>query len=139
MIVSILFDRLSLMHYMTKKKRLSSEEKIINSLNELPNPLEDRKHRILIYFTNNRARSNETRFEHISLERHILKERDIKRIREKINQSILKKDPERKDTYNIYIKRNNYNDEYIKISLELNFRFSNKGIVKTIFITKNKK
>ena len=124
---------------MTKKKHLSYEEKIINALNEIPNPLEDKKHRILIYFINNRARSNETRFEHISLKRHILVVSDIKRIKEHINQSILKKDPERKDTYNIYIKRNNYSKEYIKISLELNFKKSNKATVKTIFIANNKK
>lgn len=124
---------------MAKRKTLSYEEKMINALIKLPNPLEDKKHRINIYFVDNRARSNESRFEHISLLRHDLLPSDIRRIAEQINKSILKKDSERKDTYNLYITRNNYGKEYIKISLELNFKESNNAIVKTIFITKNMK
>ena len=124
---------------MTKRKGLSYEERMINALMKLPNPLEDKKHRIFVYFIDNRARSNETRFEHISLLRHDLIPNDIRRIASQINKSTLKKDSERKDTYNLYIVRNNYGKEYIKISLELNFDKSNNAIVKTIFITKNMK
>ena len=121
---------------MTKKKHLSYEEKIINALNEIPNPLEDKKHRIFIKIENDRARSNESRFEHIISSRHELQQSDIKRIPKKIGTSELKKDKERTDTYNLYIKRNNYGDDYIKISLEIDFKKSNVGIVKTIFITR---
>ena len=62
---------------------------------------------------------------------------DFRRIVQHINESTLKKDIERKDTYNLYIKRNNYGNEYIKISLEIDYTKSNEAIVKTIFITKN--
>ena len=124
---------------MTKKKTLTKEELIIKALRELPVPLKDNKHRIVIFFNDDRARSNETRFDHIALERHKLHPRDIKRIAQKINESTIEKDKERKDTYNLYIRRNNYGEEYIKISLSLNFDKSNETTVKTIFITKNKK
>ena len=93
----------------------------------------------MIYFVNNRVRSNESRFEHISLSRHDLNTSDLKRIVEHINESTLKKDPERRDTYNLYIKRNNYGFDYIKISLEIDFTKSNKATVKTMFITRNVK
>ena len=124
---------------MAKTKNLTREEKLIEALNKLPNLLEDKKHRILIFFTNSHARSNQKRFDHISVLRHDLLPGDIRRIVKQINKSILKKDVERKDTYNLYIERNNYKKEYIKISLELNFKESNKAQVKTIFITKNMK
>lgn len=124
---------------MTKRKGLSNEEKLINALKKIPNPLEDKKHRICICFVNNRARSNESRFEHISMMRHDLRASDIEKISRHINTSIMKKDLERKETFNLYIKRNNYGNEYIKISLELDFAKSNKAVVKTIFITTNMK
>ena len=124
---------------MAKRKKLSYEEKMINALKKLPDPLEDKKHRILIHFIDNRARSNETRFEHISALRHDLQPSDIRRIGQKINDSIMKRDSERNDTFNLYIKRNNYSNEFIKISLELDFKESNNATVKTVFITKNLK
>jgi len=124
---------------MKKKKGLSKEERLVKALRELPNPLEDKKHRILIIFDDNRARSNQSRFDHITLERHRLEPNDIKRIPRKIKESEMEKDKERKDTYNLYIKRNNYSNEFIKISLKMDFKESNKAIVKTIFITNNYK
>ena len=122
---------------MTKKKGLSYEEKLINALKSLPNPIKDTKHGILIKFEDDRARSNESRFDHISLMRHDLHLSDIRKVIQHINESIIKKDLERNNTYNLYIKRNNFGVEYIKISLELDFKVSNKATVKTMFITKN--
>ena len=102
---------------MARKKSLTHEEKIIKALNTLPDVLEDNKHRIKIKFINDQARSNETRFEHISLARHQLTPNDIKRIQKEISNSELRIDDARTKTYSIYIKRNNFNDEYIKISI----------------------
>ena len=124
---------------MAKKQILTYEQKIFNALDSLPNPLEDKKHRIFIVFDNRRARSNEDRYEHIASFRHELTTHDIKRIPKRLKTSILKKDLERKNTYNLYIERNSFSGEYIKISMNLNFKESNKAIVKTIFITKNLK
>ena len=121
------------------KKRLTHDQQLTNALRQLPNPLIDKKHRIVIYSIDDRARSNQSRFEHIIEARHGLEPGDIKRIPEKINKSILKQDPDRTDTYNLFIKRNTYSDEYIQISLLLDFRESNKAFIKTIFITNNLK
>ena len=120
---------------MAKKKGLSYEQKMINALNKLPNSLHDYRHNIDIYFVNNRARSNQSRFEHIIAYNHGLMPSDIERVARYINTSKLKKDPNRKSTYNLFVKRNSYNNEFIKISIN----FENKSVrcatVKTIFIT----
>ena len=124
---------------MAKKKNLTYEEKMINALNTLPTPIEDKRHGISILIVDDKARSNESRFEHIIDPRHELQPSDIKRIPHGIKTSLLKKDKERSNTYNIYIPRNRYSKEYIKISVEINFKKSNEAKVKTIFITKNMK
>ena len=121
---------------MAKRKGLSYEEKMINALRKLPCPLEDKRHGLKIYFVDNRARSNESRFEHISKRRHGLKPSDIKRIASYIKTCIFKKDVDRTNTYSIYVKRNNYDDNYIKISIEINTNEPSIAVVKTIFITK---
>ncbi len=121
---------------MAKRKGINYEQKLIYALKKLPNPLEDKKHNIYIFFLDTRARSNQSRFEHIIDSRHSLTVRDIERIKRMINQSKLKKDPERKETFNLFIKRNTYNDDYIKISLKYDEKKERKAYVKTIFITR---
>ncbi len=121
---------------MSKKKKLTPDEKVRKALEELPCPIIDTKHGIKIYCVNDRARSNQSRIEHIVLERHSLMPSDIERIPKYINESELIMDKERKYTFNLYIKRNNYSNEYIKMSLNLDFSVSNKAKIKTIFITK---
>lgn len=122
---------------MAKRKGLSYEQKLINALKKLPNPLEDKRHNIMIYFDDNRARSNQGRFEHIVNLRHGLKPSDIQRIPRYIKTCIFKKESGRSDTYNIYIKRNSFNDEYIKVSMEIKSDNPKVATVKTIFITRN--
>lgn len=124
---------------MSKKKGLTHEQKIIDALEKLPNPIEDKRHDIFIRFKNNKARSNETRFEHIALSRHELRPNDVKRIPKRIKIAIFKKDSGRTGTFNVYIKRNNYNEEYIKISVQIEPNNPHEAVVKTIFITKNVK
>ena len=124
---------------MAKRKGLTYEEKLIKALKELPNPIEDKRHGIVIVFENNRARSNQSRFEHIALYRHELQPSDIKHIPTGIKTSTFRKDKERSNTYNLYIRRNSYSDDYIKISLEIDYPKTNEGIVKTIYIIKNLK
>ena len=121
------------------KKRLSHQEKVLNALRSLPVPLVDKKHGIEIYFLDSRARSNQTRFEHIGVKHHGLTAKDIHRIPKKLKDSELRIDKRLKDTYNLFIKRNKYSNEYIKIGLDLNFAISNKAKVKTIMIKKNSK
>lgn len=121
---------------MAKRKSLSYEEKMINALRKLPSPLIDERHNLKIYFDDNRARSNESRFKHIVNPRHGLLASDIERISRYIKVSKLKKDQERKETFNLFIKRNGFNDEYIKISLRIGNNDPREAVVKTIFITK---
>lgn len=123
-------------HGMSRRRGLSYEQKLISALEKLPSPLEDKKHNIEIYFEDNRARSNQSRFEHIVDQRHGLRPSDINRIIRYINESKLKKDHERKDTFNLYIKRNSYSNEYIKLSLKVDGEVPKNVVVKTIFITK---
>ena len=47
---------------MSKTKGLSYEEKLIDALSKLPNPLEDKRHGIVIVFENDRARSNQREY-----------------------------------------------------------------------------
>lgn len=124
---------------MSKKKKLSYEEKMLEALKSLPNPIEDKRHNIDIYFNDDRARSNESRFEHVIEKRHELLPSDIKRIPNNIKKAIFKIDKERKDSYNYYIRRNRNGDEFIKISVRINPETPKTAIVKTIFVTKNLK
>ena len=121
---------------MAKRKGLSYEEKLINALKKLPNPLVDKRHNLKIYFDDNRARSNESRFKHIVNQRHGLWPNDIDRISKYIQTCIFKRDMERSKTYNIYIKRNSISDEYIKISVRIEPNEPDVAIVKTMFITR---
>ena len=120
-----------------EEKSISYEQKLINVLKKLPSPLEDKRHNLVIYFNNDRARSNQSRFEHIVSVKHGLKPGDIERIPRYIKTCIFKRDIERNNTYSIYIKRNSYNEEYIKLSIEIRSETPNKAVVKTIFITTN--
>lgn len=74
---------------MARKKRLSYEEKMVKALRSIPNPIEDKRHGIFIYFIDERARSNESRFEHIIEKRHELLPSDIKRIPKCIKKPFL--------------------------------------------------
>lgn len=124
---------------MSKKKGLTYNEKMIAAISSLPNPLEDKRHAIYIYFENDRYRSNQNRLDHIVEYRHGLKPSDIEQIPKRIKNSTLKKDKERKNTYNLYIRRKTVKKEFIKISLEIDFEKDNSAKVKTIYITKNLK
>lgn len=121
---------------MAKKSGVTYEQKLIAALKKLPNPLIDVKHNIKIYFKDNRARSNQSRFDHIVDPRHGLRPSDIERIPRYLKTGIFRRDLERKRTYNIYLRRNNTREEYIKIVVEMKRHELNIAIVKTIYISK---
>ena len=122
---------------MANKKYQTYAEKMEEALKQLPKPIVDKRHNIFIYLENDRARTNQTRVQHIIDARHDLCPRDILNIPRKIKKCIFKKDTERNDTYNVYIKRANNSDEYIKISLKIKEESPRRASIKTIFITKN--
>ena len=121
---------------MAKRKGLTYEQKLIDALEKLPNPLIDKRHNLKIYFVDNRARSNQSRFEHIVNQRHGLRPSDLERITRYIKKCIFKRDPDRVETYNIYVRRRNYSEEYIKICVRIDPSNPEIAIVKTIFITR---
>ena len=87
---------------MTKKTNGKYDLKLIEALKKLPSQIEDKKHGFIIVVRNDRARSNETRFEHIAKKNHQLKVRDIELIPEGINKyAKFSKSLELKDTYSI--------------------------------------
>ena len=61
-------------HNMARKKKLTYEQRMLAELQKLPNPIDDKRHELSIYFVNERARSNQTRFAHIIEARHELKQ-----------------------------------------------------------------
>jgi len=121
---------------MSKKKGLTYEEIMIAATRGLPNLLEDKKHAIFIFFDTDRYRGDQNKLENIAEYRHGLKPSDFKKIVKRINSSTLKKDKERKNTYNLYIRRKTVGREFIKISLEIDFEEENTAKVKTIYMTK---
>jgi len=121
---------------MAKRKGLTYEQKLIDALEKLPNPLIDKRHNLKIYFSDDRARSNQSRFEHIANQRHGLRPSDFERIVRYIKRCIFKKDLERTETYGIYIRRNSISEEYIKISVKISPNEPEIAIVKTIYITR---
>ena len=124
---------------MAKKNGLSYETKMTNALKNLPNPLEDLRHNLLLYFIDNRARSNETRYEHIIKSSHGLLPKDIKYIPEGIRKAKLRKDKLRKWTYEYIFERKGNKKEFIRICIRLDKNDMYIATVKTIFVSKNDK
>jgi hypothetical protein len=85
---------------------------------------------------NDRARSNQTRFEHIARRFHDLTVKDIEMIPKAIvTIATLKMEKGRRDTLNYYIRRKGQKKEYIKICLRVLDWDSRSAVVKTILTT----
>ena len=119
-------------------KRIPSHydpSKLIEAINKWPNPMFDKKHGFYIY-VEGRARSNQTRVEHIVEYSHDLKARDLELIPESIkNYFAYKKDRFYKDTYNYYFKRKGEDKGLIKMSIQIDGSDPTHAWVKTIYIT----
>ena len=61
-----------------RKPRIYNPVHLVEAIEKWPNPIYDKKHGYYIYVNDNRARSNETRTEHIVEYGHDLKARDLK-------------------------------------------------------------
>ena len=118
-----------------KKPRIYNPKPLITAIRKWPNPIVDKKHGYDIY-VEGRARSNQTREEHIVKYGHDLKVRDIELVPEGIkNYFDYKKDPIYKDTYNYYLIRKGKDKGFVKISIQIDGKNRNHAWVKTIFIT----
>ena len=118
-----------------RKPKNYNPTKLLDALRKLPNPMHDKKHDLMIYIEG-RARSNQSREEHIVDYSHDLKVRDILAIREGINKYFdYRKDPIYKDTFNYYIVRKGMDRGFIKVSIQIDSRNKKRAWIKTIFIT----
>lgn len=109
--------------------------KLIEAISKWPNPMFDKKHNLYIY-VEGRARSNQTRVDHIVDYSHDLKARDLELIPEGIKTYFsYKKDPIYKDTFNYYFFRKGKDKGFIKMSIQIDANNKNRAWVKTIFIT----
>ena len=118
-----------------KKPKIINPVHLIEAIEKWPNPIYDKKHDYYIYLEG-RARSNQTRIEHIIEYGHDLKARDLKLIPEGIKHYFdYKKDPTYKNTYNYYIKRGGNDKGLIKVSIRISDHDPKRAWIKTIFIT----
>ncbi len=108
--------------------------KLIEAISKWSNPMFDKKHNLYIY-VEGRARSNQTRVEHIVEYGHDLKVRDLESVPEGIkNYFAYKKDPVYPNTYNYYIDRKGQDKGFIKVSIRISDDDPTYAWVKTIFI-----
>ena len=118
-----------------RKPQHYNPSKLIAVIEKWPNPMIDKKHNLSIY-VEGRARSNQTRVEHIVEYSHDLKVRDLEAVPEGIkNYFIYVKDPIYKDTYNYYLKRKGNDKGLIKVSIQIDGKDNTRAWVKTIYIT----
>lgn len=122
---------------MTKKNSHKRyDNNLIEALEKLPNPIYDKKHNIYIYVDNGRARSNETRYEHLAKSSHQLKRRDIESIPEGIsNYFAFKISKRHKETYYYYILRKGNQKGFIQVAVKLLKGSRDRAYIKTIFVT----
>ena len=118
-----------------RKPKIYNPDDLIAAVNSLPNPMIDSKHNLSI-FIEGKARSNQTRVEHIVEYSHDLKVRDIQAIPRGIKEYFAyKKDPTYKNTYNYYIIRKGKDKGFIKVSIRIDDNNPNRAWVKTIYVT----
>ena len=121
---------------MTKKTNGKYDLKLIEALKKLPSQIEDKKHGFIIVVRNDRARSNETRFEHIAKKNHQLKVRDIELIPEGVNKyAKFSKSLELKDTYYYYILRKGKDKGFVQLAIKLIEGEKKLYYIKTIFVS----
>ena len=119
---------------MARKSSEKYDSRIIEALQKLPKQIEDKRHGFVIEVEDNRARSNETRFQHIARKDHQLKVRDIEAIPEGIKNYIkYSKSKELKDTYCYFIKRKGAKG-FIQLSILVDMYNRKRAFIKTAFI-----
>lgn len=118
-----------------RKPRIYNPTNLIEAIEKWPNPMHDKKHGYYIY-VEGRARSNQTRVEHIIEYGHDLKARDLELVPNGIkNYFKYRKDPIYKDTFNYYVIRGGLDRGFIKISVQIDHNDHTRAWIKTIFIT----
>ena len=120
---------------MPKRKRVYDPSYLLAAIKKWPNPIYDKKHGYYIYMEG-KARSNQTRIEHIIEYGHDLKARDLKLVPKGIKDYFsYKKDPVYKNTYNYYIHRGGKDKGFIKVSIRVSDDNPEYAWIKTIYVT----
>ena len=118
-----------------KKRKIYDPTHLITTIEKWTLPFYDKKHGYYIY-VEGRARSNQTRIEHIVEHGHDLKVRDLELVPNGISDYFeYKKDPLYKNTFNYYIKRKGQDRGFIKVSVQIDHKNHKKAWIKTIYIT----
>ena len=118
-----------------RKPKTYNPTHLIEEIEKWPNPMFDARHGYYLY-VEEKARSNQTRIEHIVQYGHDLKARDLKLVPQGIiHYFCYKKDPTYEKTYNYYIKREGKDKGFIKVSIRVSDTDSKYAWIKTIFIT----
>ena len=118
-----------------KRKQPKIDPNLINALNKIDFPIYDKKHDLYIYAIDNRARSNESRFEHIAKAHHELKVRDIEGMTDGIKGYIkFKKSNKIKDTYYYFYDRSGESKGFIQVAVNLFKNNKKKAYIKTIYV-----
>lgn len=117
------------------KPRIYNPIRLLAEIQKWKLPFFDKKHNHYI-FIDGKARSNQTRIEHIIQYGHNLKARDLSLVPRGIETYFdYKKDPVYKNTFNYYIKRGGTDKGFIKVSIRKSDIDNTKAWIKTIFIT----
>lgn len=119
-----------------KKPKKFNQKDLVRVINSWSLPFYDKRHDYNLYLVDDRARSNETRIDHIVKYSHDLKARDLELVPKGINDYFsYKKDSVYKNTYNYYILRKGEDKGFVKVSIRRSDNNPNYAWIKTIFIT----
>ena len=126
---------------MTKRKPKNYDPThLIAAIKKWPKPIYDKRHGYYIYLEDGRARSNQSRLEHIIQRRHDLKVRDLESVPANINSYYeYRKDPVYKDTFNYYMYRKGKDKGFIKVSIQIDGKDRTRAWIKTIYIAQRVK
>ena len=120
---------------MSKKDNLKFNPALINALKEISFPIYDKKHNLYVYAVDDRARSNESRFEHIAKNHHELKVRDIEDLPIGIQSAFrFRKSNNKKGTYYYFYQRRGESKGFIQVSIQIMKNNPRKAYIKTIYV-----
>ena len=119
-----------------KRREIKYDQNLIDALKKISFPIYDRKHDLYIYALDNRARSQESRYEHICKSYHELKVRDIESIPDGITSycKFLKSET-LKETYYYFFKRRGESRGFVRLAIKLFKNNKKKAYIKTIFVS----
>lgn len=118
-----------------RKPHVYNPTHLLEAIKKWIMPMHDKKHGYDIHIEE-KARSNQTREQHIVRCGHDLKVRDLELVPQGINNYFeYRKDPVYKNTFNYYILRAGMDKGFIKVSIRISDIDNTYAWIKTIYIT----